>query len=97
MQYGALPELHGQNILLSFEDGRVQKCVLRDHDTVRIYKPWLTAHQLSLPKYVVREDTPNTLINEDFWKPFLCLSFQTLAVSVNLICPIIDAIQDLLV
>ena len=43
MQYGALPELHGQNILLSFEDGRVQKCVLRDHDTVRIYKPWLTA------------------------------------------------------
>lgn len=24
MQYGALPELHGQNILLSFEDGRVQ-------------------------------------------------------------------------
>lgn len=38
MQYGALPELHGQNILLSFEDGRVQKCVLRDHDTVRIYK-----------------------------------------------------------
>ena len=35
MQYGALPELHGQNILLSFEDGRVQKCVLRDHDTVR--------------------------------------------------------------
>ncbi|KMS25868.1 hypothetical protein FE74_15560, partial [Staphylococcus aureus] len=34
MQYGALPELHGQNILLSFEDGRGQKCVLRDHDTV---------------------------------------------------------------
>ena len=57
MQYGALPELHGQNILLSFEDGRVQKCVLRDHDTVRIYKPWLTAHHLSLPKYVVRRYT----------------------------------------
>lgn len=24
MQYGALPELHGQNILLSFEEGHVQ-------------------------------------------------------------------------
>lgn len=92
MQYGALPELHGQNILLSFEDGRVQKCVLRDHDTVRIYKPWLTAHQLSLPKYVVREDTPNTLINEDLETFFAY--FQTLAVSVNLYA-IIDAIQDL--
>ncbi|MGT0197640.1 IucA/IucC family C-terminal-domain containing protein [Staphylococcus aureus] len=45
MQYGALPELHGQNILLSFEDGRVQKCVLRDHDTVINLEPWLTAHQ----------------------------------------------------
>ncbi|MBU5904426.1 hypothetical protein JVV96_18900, partial [Vibrio cholerae O1] len=80
------------NILLSFEDGRVQKCVLRDHDTVRIYKPWLTAHQLSLPKYVVREDTPNTLINEDLETFFAY--FQTLAVSVNLYA-IIDAIQDL--
>ncbi|BCN87149.1 staphyloferrin B biosynthesis protein SbnC [Staphylococcus argenteus] len=92
MQYGALPELHGQNILLSFEEGRVQKCVLRDHDTVRIYKPWLTAHQLSLPQYVVREDTPNTLINEDLETFFAY--FQTLAVSVNLYA-IIDALQDL--
>ena len=66
--------------------------MLRDHDTVRIYKPWLTAHQLSLPKYVVREDTPNTLINEDLETFFAY--FQTLAVSVNLYA-IIDAIQDL--
>lgn len=92
MQYGALPELHGQNILLSFEDGRVQKCVLRDHDTVRIYKPWLTSHQLCLPQYVVREDTPNTLINEDLETFFAY--FQTLAVSVNLYA-IIDMMQDL--
>ncbi|HEH8202174.1 TPA: siderophore biosynthesis protein SbnC, partial [Staphylococcus aureus] len=51
-----------------------------------------TAHQLSLPKYVVRKDTPNTLINEDLETFFAY--FQTLAVSVNLYA-IIDAIQDL--
>lgn len=92
MRYGALPELHGQNVLLSFEQGNITKLVLRDHDTIRIYRPWLKAHQLTLPAYVVREDTPNTLINEDLETFFAY--FQTLAVSVNLYA-IIDALQDI--
>lgn len=45
-----------------------------------------------MPQYVVREDTPNTLINEDLETFFAY--FQTLAVSVNLYA-IIDALQDL--
>lgn len=89
MKSGALPELHGQNVLIAFKDGKVSSFVLRDHDTVRIYPKWLKQQHIEVPQYTVRNDTPNTLINETLEDFFAY--FQTLAVSVNLYA-IIDAL-----
>ncbi|MEJ7541653.1 staphyloferrin B biosynthesis protein SbnC [Staphylococcus intermedius] len=91
MKYGVLPELHGQNVLIAFREGQVSEFILRDHDTVRIFPKWLTAQGFELPKYAVRKDTPNTLLNEDIETFFAY--FQTLAVSVNLYA-IVDALVD---
>ena len=88
MTYGALPELHGQNILVAFKDGRVDGFVLRDHDTVRIYPDWMHARGVDMPEYAVRKDSPNTLINEDLETFFTY--FQTLAMSVN-VYALVDA------
>jgi siderophore synthetase component len=80
--YGVMPEVHGQNVLLVVRAGRLDGLLLRDHDTVRIHRPWLRAHGLSEPDYVLNLATPGTMINpspED-----LLMYFQTLGVQVNL-------------
>jgi siderophore synthetase component len=58
---GFMPELHGQNALLACEGGRVTGIVLRDHDTVRLHRPWLAAAGLPDPGYDVKPGTPNSL------------------------------------
>lgn len=90
MQYGVLPEVHGQNVLLSFQEGRVQQCVLRDHDTVRIYPQLLHANDINIPEYAISQNSPNTLINDDL--ATFVTYFQTLGVSVNLYA-IVDALH----
>lgn len=79
---GLAPELHGQNVLLHLEGARVAGLVLRDHDAVRFYPPWLRAAGLPEPVTVVSPTSPNTLVNAS---PEALLSwFQTLAVDVAL-------------
>src|SRR5581483_6452243 len=79
---GFLPELHGQNAVLRCRRGRVEGVVLRDHDTVRLHRPWLAAAGLPDPGYDVKPGTPNSL-----WaaSPEELLGwFQTLALEVSL-------------
>lgn len=79
---GFMPELHGQNAVLSCQGGRVAGIVLRDHDTVRLHRPWLAEAALADPGYDVKPGSPNSL-----WAtgPEELLGwFQTLAVEVAL-------------
>jgi staphyloferrin B synthase len=79
---GFMPELHGQNAVLAFEAGRATGIVFRDHDTVRLHRPWLADAGLPDPGYDVKPGTPNSL-----WAagPEELLGwFQTLAVEVSL-------------
>jgi siderophore synthetase component len=79
---GILPEVHGQNTLLLFREGHVRQVLLRDHDTIRIYPPWLLQAGLSDPDYTVKPGTRNTLINQSPGE--LLAYFQTLGLQVNL-------------
>ena len=79
---GFMPELHGQNAVLACRHGRVEGIVLRDHDSVRLHRPWLAAVGLPDPAYDVKPGTPNSL-----WAagPEELLGwFQTLALQVSL-------------
>ena len=79
---GLMPELHGQNAVLVCEAGRMNGVVLRDHDTVRLHRPWLEAAGLGDPGYDVKPGTPNSL-----WASSpeeLLAWFQTLALQVSL-------------
>lgn len=80
--YGVMPEVHGQNVVLSFKGGEIDKLVLRDHDTLRLLPPWMRQAGINDADYIMDWATPNSLI---------CLSpqellryFQTLGVQVNL-------------
>ncbi|WP_308366757.1 MULTISPECIES: IucA/IucC family protein [unclassified Microbulbifer] len=80
--YGLMPEVHGQNLLLVIEKGRICGLVLRDHDTLRFFPPWVHQSGIEAPRYLMDWSTPNSLV---------CLSpqellryFQTLGVQVNL-------------
>jgi siderophore synthetase component len=79
---GFAPELHGQNAVLACEGGRVAGIVLRDHDTVRLHRPWLAAADLPDPGYDVKPGTPNSLCAGS---PEELLGwFQTLALQLSL-------------
>ncbi|HEY9576237.1 MAG TPA: IucA/IucC family protein, partial [Pseudobacillus sp.] len=82
LRYGIMPELHGQNVVVVLKNGELIGFILRDHDTVRIYPGWMEEAHLEDPDYVIRKDTPNTLINQNS-EEFLAY-FQTLAIEVNL-------------
>ncbi|OQO97687.1 hypothetical protein BSK33_17795 [Geobacillus sp. 44B] len=64
--------------------------MLRDHDTVRIFPRWMETKGLNDPEYVIRKDTPNTLIHQSP-ESFLAY-FQTLGIQVNLYS-IVDALS----
>ncbi|HTC81762.1 MAG TPA: IucA/IucC family protein, partial [Acidimicrobiia bacterium] len=79
---GFMPELHGQNAVLVCHRGRVEGILLRDHDTVRLHRPWLVTAGLPDPGYDVKPGSPNSL-----WaaSPEELLGwFQTLALQVSL-------------
>ncbi|MGB8957015.1 MAG: IucA/IucC family protein [Tumebacillaceae bacterium] len=89
-RYGLMPEVHGQNVMLAFREGRVAGVLLRDHDTIRLHLPWLEREGFADPGYVVKPGTPNSLINPTPEK--LLSYFQTLGLQVNLYA-IADAIS----
>lgn len=82
LRYGVLPEVHGQNVVLVLERGTPAGIVLRDHDTVRLYMPWLHRYGIDDPAYIVKPDRPNSLYNES--PEQLLFYLQTLGIQVNL-------------
>lgn len=81
-KFGVLPELHGQNVVLLFRQGKLKQLLLRDHDTVRIYPNWMNLSGVPAVPYTVKPNTRNTLILESA-EEFLSY-LQTLGIQVNL-------------
>ncbi|HET7059153.1 MAG TPA: IucA/IucC family protein, partial [Nitrospiraceae bacterium] len=81
LEYGVMPELHGQNVLLVHEPGGRLRLLLRDHDTLRMYPQAVEQSGMPAPRYLLRPG-PNTLINSS--REELLSYFQTLAVQVML-------------
>lgn len=91
LRYGIMPELHGQNVVLVMRDRHITGLVLRDHDTVRIHLPWMQQVGIKNPHYLLKENTPNTLVNGT--PEELLAYFQTLVLQVNF-AAIIDALSQ---
>lgn len=79
---GMLGEVHGQNAVLVYEAGTVSGLLLRDHDSLRLYVPWLERNGMLDPQYRIKKGHAQTLYHERpedllFW-------LQTLGIQVNL-------------
>ncbi len=61
LRYGVLPELHGQNVVAAFRGGVVDRFVLRDHDTLRLYPEWMAAEGVADPGYRIKPGAPQSL------------------------------------
>lgn len=78
---GMLGEIHGQNAVLVWKAGHAQGLLLRDHDSLRVFVPWLERNGLADPAYRLKKGHANTLYHERaedllFW-------LQTLGIQVN--------------
>ncbi|MGR2740063.1 IucA/IucC family protein [Billgrantia sp. Q4P2] len=80
---GLMPEIHGQNAVLVCRDGRLEGLLLRDHDSVRLHRPWLDRHDIDDPRYRIRPGYSNSLYNET--PQDLLFYLQTLGIQVNLL------------
>ncbi|MCS3780420.1 IucA/IucC family protein [Tsukamurella ocularis] len=89
--FGAMPELHGQNVLVVLGGGRVKRFVLRDHDTVRIVPEALKRAGIPDPEYRIPDGVPQSLRLESAER--LLSYLQTLGVQVNLY-GIADSLAD---
>ncbi|UFJ39450.1 IucA/IucC family protein [Brevibacillus humidisoli] len=78
---GMMPEVHGQNCVLIWKQGKIEGLLLRDHDALRLHVPWLNAHGLEDPSYRLRLGYPNSLYHETPQQ--LLAYFQTLGIQVN--------------
>lgn len=88
---GLMPEVHGQNCVLIWKNGKIEHMLLRDHDSVRLHLPWLAEQGIADPHYQIRPGYSNSLYNETPKK--LLFYLQTLGIQVNLYA-IIDALSD---
>ncbi len=61
LRYGVLPELHGQNVVVTLRNGVPDQFVLRDHDTVRLYPDWMRAEGVTDPGYRITPGAPQSL------------------------------------
>lgn len=61
LRYGVLPELHGQNVLVTLRDGIPRRFVLRDHDTLRLYPQWMAAAGVLDPGYRMKAGARQSL------------------------------------
>jgi len=82
LRLGFAPEMHGQNIVIVLEDNRFTSLLLRDHDSVRIYLPWLARYQIADPEYLSPPDFKNRLYRET--PQALIFYLQSLGLLVNL-------------
>jgi siderophore synthetase component len=82
LRYGVLPELHGQNVLVVFLDGAVERFILRDHDALRLYPEWMAVAGVPDPAYRITPGAPQSLYLPS---PEALLGYlQTLGFQVNL-------------
>lgn len=82
LRLGFAPEMHGQNIVIVLKDNRFTSLLLRDHDSVRIYVPWLARHKISDPEYLSPPDFKNRLYRET--PQSLIFYLQSLGLLVNI-------------
>ncbi|HSP86357.1 MAG TPA: IucA/IucC family C-terminal-domain containing protein, partial [Psychrobacter sp.] len=82
LRLGLAPEMHGQNIVMVMKDHRFTSLLLRDHDSLRIYLPWLTRHQIADPEYLSPPNFKNRLYLET--PQALIFYLQSLGILVNL-------------
>ncbi|PRX50353.1 siderophore synthetase component [Prauserella shujinwangii] len=82
LRHGVLPELHGQNVLVTLRDGAPVRFVLRDHDTVRLCPRWMASAGVPDPGYRVRPGAPQSLSLDSGTE--LVGYLQTLGLQVNL-------------
>jgi len=61
LRYGVLPELHGQNVVVGLRGGAVDRFVLRDHDTLRVYPSWMATEGVADPGYRIAPGVPQSL------------------------------------
>lgn len=79
---GLMPEIHGQNAVLVWQDGHISGLLLRDHDSVRLHQPSIERHGIADPDYRIRPGYSNSLYNEH--PRDLLFYLQTLGIQVNL-------------
>ncbi|MGH3798706.1 MAG: IucA/IucC family protein [Pseudonocardiaceae bacterium] len=82
VRYGVVPELHGQNVVVVLHDGAVDRFVLRDHDTLRLYPDWMAAEGVADPGYRITPGAPQSLRLPS--AEALLSYLQTLGFQVNL-------------
>ncbi|WP_145984150.1 IucA/IucC family siderophore biosynthesis protein [Pseudonocardia sp. EC080610-09] len=85
--HGLLPEMHGQNVVGEFESvaggpTRLRRLVLRDHDTLRVYRPWARAAGTPGPGYRIAPGVRQSLLLDS--PEELVGYLQTLVVQVSL-------------
>lgn len=78
---GILPEIHGQNAVLVWRDGRADGLLLRDHDSLRLFVPWLNRVGLADPVYRLKKGVVNTLYHDT--AEDLLFYLLTLGIQVN--------------
>jgi len=61
LRYGVLPELHGQNVVVTLRDGLPERFVLRDHDTLRLHPAWMAAADVPDPGYRIKPGAAQSL------------------------------------
>lgn len=79
---GLMGEIHGQNICIVIKQGQFAGFMLRDHDSLRIYLPWLQQQGLEDPQYLSPHDFRITLYHDSIED--LISYLQTLGIQVNL-------------
>ncbi len=76
---GIMPECHGQNTMVCYENNKLKCFILRDHDTLRICTTAIKENGFTPPVYTIDTSTPNNLIftkNEDLFNYFITLGIQ---------------------
>lgn len=81
---GLMGEIHGQNLCLVIKNGQFDGLMFRDHDSLRIYLPWVLQNGLEDPNYLSPHDFRNTLYHDSVEE--LLFYIQTLGIQVNLGC-----------
>lgn len=91
LRLGLAPEMHGQNVVMVSKRHRFTSVLLRDHDSLRIYLPWLARHQIEDPEYLSMPNFKNRLYRDS--PQALIFYLQSLGILVN-IRAIIEALSE---